>query len=118
MMVQKSLPRKQAATTNSDGRTATASRWLKVGRGCAVEFKADATPSITWKHIDGPMLVMRNGQVHWLTWRERFECWLGNENAFTLERKHAPEFVARWLAMANQVWASERAAKATGEASK
>lgn len=76
--------------------------WIEVGHGVAVEFKPDAAPEIVWKHIDGPMLCLRNGQVHWLTLWERFRCWMELDNAFTLEKKHAPEFVERWRIHANQ----------------
>jgi hypothetical protein len=68
--------------------------------GISVFFDPDAVPYIHWEHIDGPLLHMRNGQLHWLTWRERFSVWLCRDNEFTLERKHIPEFVERWLARA------------------
>lgn len=33
-------------------------------------------PRINWKHVDGPLLYCSDGQLHWLTWRERFRlCW-------------------------------------------
>lgn len=70
--------------------------YIDTGSGVAVPFIPDAKPQIRWKHIDGPMLVLRNATLHWLTWRERFRCWLGLDDAFSLERKHAPDFVRRW----------------------
>lgn len=44
-------------------------------------------PSINWKHIDGPLLYFRNGQLHWLSYRERLRCWLGWDDAASLEKK-------------------------------
>ena len=32
---------------------------------------------INWRHIDGPMLVRANGEIRWLTLKERFLCWIG-----------------------------------------
>ena len=49
-----------------------------------------ARPKIQWNHIDGPLLNFRNGEMHWLTWRERFLCWIGREDAYSLEAKHRP----------------------------
>ena len=34
-------------------------------------------PHVVWKHIDGPMMACSDGQVHWLTWRERLMLALG-----------------------------------------
>lgn len=82
--------------------------WIEIGSGCAVEFNPDAEPEICWKHIDGPMLVMRNGQLHWLTPWERLRCWMGYDNAFTLERKYAPDFVQRWITHATSHWQRHR----------
>jgi hypothetical protein len=33
-------------------------------------------PHINWRHIDGPLMTWA-GQMHWLTWKERFLLWLG-----------------------------------------
>jgi len=35
----------------------------------------EAKPEIQWKHIDGPLMHWA-GQMHWLTWGERFMLWL------------------------------------------
>ena len=78
--------------------------WIEVSNGVSVEFRPDAEPTIIWKHIDGPMLRMRSGQIHWLTLWERLRCWMDLDNAFTLERKYAPEFVERWILHANAHW--------------
>lgn len=46
-------------------------------------------PYINWRHIDGPLLYRSDGQLHWLTLWERFRCWLGLDDALTLNRKLA-----------------------------
>ena len=38
--------------------------------GVPIESITDG-PSVQWNHIDGPMMFWA-GQMHWLTWRERF----------------------------------------------
>lgn len=56
-----------------------------------VGYRADAQPHIRWKHIDGPLLVYRDGQMHWLTLWERFRCWRGWDDAWSIERKRRPD---------------------------
>lgn len=59
--------------------------------GCmpnGIGYPADAEPYIKWKHIDGPLLVCRNGALHWLTWRDRIRWKLGLEDIYSLERKY------------------------------
>lgn len=63
-------------------------RWIDVGIGIAVP--STAKPHIQADHIDGPLLVMRSGELHWLTLWERFQFMLGRADAFSLERKHRP----------------------------
>ena len=53
-----------------------------------IGYHADAEPYIKWKHIDGPLLVCRNGAMHWLTWRDRILFRLGREDIYSLERKY------------------------------
>lgn len=36
-----------------------------------------AQPTINWHHVDGPLLYCADGQLHWLTWRERFRLYWG-----------------------------------------
>ena len=48
----------------------------------------NAQPRIQWNHIDGPLLVMRGGALHWLTWWERLCCAFGWHDTNSLERKH------------------------------
>lgn len=31
----------------------------------------DALPVVDWDHVDGPVITWA-GQIHWLTWEERF----------------------------------------------
>lgn len=70
--------------------------WLcqRAPGGGFIGWEAGARPWIMWKHIDGPLLHFSNGEMHWLTWRERFRCWMGWEDAASLEFKHRPELTA------------------------
>jgi len=52
-------------------------------------------PSFVMKHIDGPLLVFRDGQMHWLTLWERFLVWAGRQTAESLERKRRPNLL-KW----------------------
>lgn len=54
-------------------------------------YSADNRPWIMWKHIDGPLLHYRDGQLHWLTPWERFRCWLNLDDANSLEAKRRPD---------------------------
>lgn len=38
-------------------------------------YKKSSRPFVKWHHIDGPVLVARDGQLYWLTWKERFALW-------------------------------------------
>lgn len=51
-------------------------------------YQAGAKPLIDLKHIDGPLLTLRDGRVHWLTPWERFLVRTGRADAYTLERKY------------------------------
>lgn len=42
-------------------------------------------PWVQWNHIDGPMLCCCDGQVHWLTWKERFLLWIGKITVESLD---------------------------------
>lgn len=42
---------------------------------------------INWKHRDGPLLVCADGTLHWLTWLERIQFWLGLTNLARLNDK-------------------------------
>jgi hypothetical protein len=56
-----------------------------------VGWPSDSEPHVKWKHIDGPLLVYSDGQMHWLTLWERLCCWLGKADAFSIEKKRRPE---------------------------
>lgn len=57
-------------------------------------WDATAQPSINWKHVDGPYVHFRNGEMHWLTWRERWQAWRRKIDAFDLEVKYRPHLAA------------------------
>ena len=61
--------------------------------GGYVGYPDTARPSINWKHIDGPLLYYRDGQLHWLTLWERFLCWIGKATAESIERERRPELL-------------------------
>lgn len=50
----------------------------------------ESRPRINWNHVDGPMLTLRCGTVHWLTLWERVQMRFGWTNIYKLERKHWP----------------------------
>lgn len=52
-----------------------------------VAYQPHAKPFINPKHIDGPMLCMRTGEVHWLTLWERIQLRFGWTDPVRLERK-------------------------------
>ena len=52
-----------------------------------ISYPETSRPHIQANHIDGPLLVLRDGRLHWLTPWERFLFWLGFETAETLELK-------------------------------
>lgn len=56
-----------------------------------IGYPSASRPFIVWNHIDGPLLHARDGQLHWLTLRERFRCWLGLDGVESLEKKRWPE---------------------------
>lgn len=53
-----------------------------------VGYPADSEPEINWGHIDGPLLVCRNGALRWLTYRDRVRMWIGLDDIYSLERKY------------------------------
>ena len=64
-------------------------RYERVAGGL-IGYPDDARPSINRKHIDGPLLYMRNGELHWLTLWERVLLRFGKTDSFALERKYRP----------------------------
>jgi hypothetical protein len=57
-------------------------------------FQLTNRPNIQWNHIDGPLLHFSDGQLHWLTWRERMMCMIGTDDAESLQRKLRPRLTA------------------------
>lgn len=43
---------------------------------------------VNWKHIDGPLLYLTNGQLHWLTYWERIQLFFGRTDVHELDMKH------------------------------
>ena len=56
-----------------------------------VGYPQGGQPFINWKHIDGPLLYARDGQLHWLTLWERFCMWIGVDDIYSIERKRFPD---------------------------
>jgi hypothetical protein len=54
----------------------------------------DLRPRIQPKHIDGPMLCFSDGQLHWLTLRERLLYAIGWTDAYKLQQKLRPRLTA------------------------
>jgi len=51
-------------------------------------YQTDSQPHIKRHHVDGPVLCLRDGRMHWLTLWERLLLALNKTDALTLERKH------------------------------
>jgi hypothetical protein len=58
-----------------------------------VGFPRSSRPRIKPDHVDGPLLVFRDGQMHWLTPWERILFALGLTDAERLERKRRPNLM-------------------------
>lgn len=56
-------------------------------------FPLSSRPSIQWNHIDGPLLIFRDGQLHWLSLWEKLQLRFGWTDAEKLERKHRPNLM-------------------------
>ena len=56
-----------------------------------VGFERTAKPSLNMDHIDGPVITFSDGQMHWLTWRERIAVALGFADANSLQIKLRPK---------------------------
>jgi hypothetical protein len=68
---------------------------MELPGGGYLGWPAGAQPEIYAHHVDGPILTMRNGEIHWLTWWERFLFRLGRVEAASLERKYRPDLCRR-----------------------
>lgn len=66
----------------------------KLPDGGVLGWPKSARPSLNRKHVDGPLLTMRNGELHWLTFRERISLRFGKTDAIALERKYRPDLSA------------------------
>lgn len=55
---------------------------------CTVSRDPDSLAYVSWEHIDGPMLVGRDGTIHWLTWFERFLLYLNLTTVEALDEKY------------------------------
>lgn len=53
--------------------------------------RAWTEPYIQTGHIDGPVLNYSDGQMHWLTLRERLAVAFGRASARTLQAKRRPD---------------------------
>ncbi len=53
-----------------------------------VGYPFSSRPHLQMNHIDGPLLCLRDGRLHWLTWRERIQVFFGKTDALKLEQKH------------------------------
>ena len=58
--------------------------------GGFIGWHKDAKPTINRRHIDGPLLYMRTGELHWLTLWERVLLFFGRTDAEKLESKYRP----------------------------
>jgi hypothetical protein len=56
-----------------------------------IQYTADSKPHIKWNHIDGPLLVCRDGIPHWLTMREQLWLRMGFTNINQLDEKYCQE---------------------------
>jgi hypothetical protein len=56
-----------------------------------VGYPVAQAPEINWRHIDGPLLYYSDGQLHWLTFWERFRCWIGRDDAASIQARRRPE---------------------------
>lgn len=65
--------------------------YIQHGKDTWFGYHKDSKPFIQYKHIDGPVLFYRDGQLHWLTIIERVRCWLKLDDAYSIERKRRPE---------------------------
>lgn len=53
-----------------------------------VGYPVGTQPKINWKHIDGPLLYTSDGQLHWLTWRERLRLFFDLADIHDIDFEH------------------------------
>lgn len=56
-----------------------------------IQYLADSEPYIQWNHIDRPLLICRDGTLHWLTKIERLWLRMGFTNINQLDEKYCKE---------------------------
>lgn len=54
-------------------------------------YPSDAKAHIQWNHVDGPLLICRDGTPHWLTMWERFMARAGFQTADDLCKLYRQE---------------------------
>ena len=60
--------------------------------------RAYSEPSINRNHIDGPLLIYSDGQLHWLTIVERIALFFGRTDAANIQAKRRPELARKEVA--------------------
>lgn len=68
--------------------TAVLCHIFNLERTMTISYPKDSRPHINRHHIDGPLLCLRDGRMHWLTLWERLLLALNKTDALALERKH------------------------------
>ena len=58
-----------------------------------ISRKARSAPHVQWNHLDGPLMTLSDGRLHWLTWRERIALWLGWTTVERVNRRHVTQEV-------------------------
>jgi len=53
-----------------------------------IQYPEDSEPHIQWTHIDGPLLICRDGSPHWLTMLERLFVKTGITTIEQLDEKY------------------------------
>ena len=53
-----------------------------------IQYPEDSEPHIQWTHIDGPLLICRDGSPHWLTMIERLFVKTGITTIEQLDEKY------------------------------
>ena len=56
-----------------------------------VHYRRDTKARIEWEHVDGPLLICRDGTTHFLTRAERIWLRMGLTSIEELDAKHNKE---------------------------
>lgn len=54
-----------------------------------ITYEKTPKVEVQWNHIDGPLLHLSTGEMHWLTWLERFQLHFNLVTIDQLNLKHA-----------------------------